>query len=79
VGCLVVDQNMPGMTGLDLVARLRERAITVPTILMVCEATPTLKERAIRAGISLVEKPLLGNVLLDRIRVSFSRATIAGE
>ena len=78
-GCLVVDQNMPGMTGLDLVARLRERAITFPIILMASRVTPVLRERAIRAGISLVEKPLLGNLLLDRIRGAFSHATIAGE
>jgi two-component system, LuxR family, response regulator FixJ len=77
--CLVVDQNMPGMTGLDLVARLRERAITFPTILMACHVTPVLRERAVSAGISLVEKPMLGNLLLDRIRGVFSRATIAGE
>jgi two-component system, LuxR family, response regulator FixJ len=77
--CLVVDQNMPGMTGLDLVARLRERAITFATILMACHVTPVLRERAVSAGISLVEKPMLGNLLLDRIRGVFSRATIAGE
>jgi FixJ family two-component response regulator len=78
-GCLVVDHNMPAMTGLDLVARLRERAITVPTILMACHATSWLRERAIRAGIRLVEKPPLGSVLLDRIRGTGSGAAIPGE
>ena len=78
-GCLVLDQNMPAMTGLDPVARLRERAITVPTVLMACHVTSWLRERAIRAGIRLVEKPPLGNVLLDRIRGTGSGAAVPGE
>jgi two-component system response regulator FixJ len=66
--CLVVDQNLPGMSGLDLIARLRTRNISAPAILTTTNPSATLIERAKRAGVHIVEKPLLGNVLVDEIR-----------
>jgi FixJ family two-component response regulator len=70
--CLVVDQNMPGMNGLDLVAHLRARAVAVPAILMTSSPTRALSERASKAGVAIVEKPFLGATLVDRIRDLFS-------
>jgi two-component system, LuxR family, response regulator FixJ len=76
-GCLVVDQNMPGMNGLDLVAQLRARKIAVPAILITSYPTAALSERAAKAGVAIVEKPFLGSVLVDRIRDLFSRGNAA--
>jgi FixJ family two-component response regulator len=66
--CLVVDQNMPGTRGLDLVAKLRHRQLLVPVILITSHPPKVLIARADEAGVSIMEKPLLGNALLDRIR-----------
>jgi FixJ family two-component response regulator len=66
--CLVVDQRLPGMSGLDLIARLRARSIAMPAILITTHPSTALAERAVRANIPIVEKPLLGNALIDRIR-----------
>jgi two-component system response regulator FixJ len=66
--CLVVDQNMPGTRGLDLVAKLRHRQLLVPVILITSHPPKALIARADEAGVSIMEKPLLGNALLDRIR-----------
>jgi two-component system, LuxR family, response regulator FixJ len=66
--CLVVDQNMPGMTGLDLIARLRARNVSTPAILITTHPGARLKERAAQAHVPIVEKPLLGNGLVDTIR-----------
>jgi FixJ family two-component response regulator len=66
--CLVIDQKMPGMCGLDLIARLRERRSLVPAILITSNPTPALTERAARANTPIVEKPFLGNALVDKIR-----------
>jgi two-component system, LuxR family, response regulator FixJ len=66
--CLVVDQNMPGMNGLDLITLLRARHVAAPAILITSHPSPSLRERAQRAGVPIVEKPLLGNALLDKIR-----------
>jgi two-component system response regulator FixJ len=67
-GCLVIDQNMPGMNGLDLVAQLRARDIVVPAILITSYPTAALSQRAAKAGVPIVEKPFLGTALVDRIR-----------
>jgi FixJ family two-component response regulator len=66
--CLVVDQNMPGMSGLDLIALLRARHVAVPAILITSHPNPSLRERARKAAVPIVEKPLLGNALFDTIR-----------
>jgi CheY-like chemotaxis protein len=62
---------MPDMTGLELVAHLRDRRISIPAILMTAHPTDILRNRAAAAGISIVEKPLLGGDLLDAIRDVF--------
>jgi FixJ family two-component response regulator len=59
---------MPDMSGLELIARLRDRDISAPAILITSHASLALRERAERANIPIVEKPLLGNALLDAIR-----------
>ena len=66
--CLVVDQNMPGMNGLELIALVRARSFAAPAILITSHPSPSLRDRAQKAGVPIVEKPLLGNALLDKIR-----------
>jgi two-component system response regulator FixJ len=66
--CLVVDQNMPGMNGLDLVALVRAQSFAAPAILITSHSSPSLRDRAQKAGVPIVDKPLLGNALLDKIR-----------
>jgi FixJ family two-component response regulator len=66
--CLVVDQKLPA-AGLDTIAELRARQFSAPAILITNHyVSLSLCERAKKAGIETVEKPLLGNGLLDTIR-----------
>ena len=71
--CLIVDQNMPGMNGLDLVSALRARRIDTPAILITSHPNQSLRDRAEAAGIPIVEKPLLTS-LLDHVRRTVSQA-----
>ncbi len=66
--CFVIDHKMPGMSGLDLIATLRDRQISAPVILITSQPSVSVRERAEKADIPIVEKPLLGNALLDKIR-----------
>src|SRR5436190_23520578 len=43
--CFVVDQKMPGMTGLDLIGQLRARRISAPAILITSHAGTVLAQR----------------------------------
>jgi FixJ family two-component response regulator len=65
--CLVVDQRLPGISGLDLIAALRARQVIAPAILITSHPSSALSERAARTHVPIVEKPLLGNGLLDTI------------
>ncbi len=72
-GCIIIDQNMPAMSGLDTVASLRDRAIPVPVILITTQPSEMLMQRANSVGVPIVEKPLLGNALVDRIRLAVAQ------
>jgi two-component system C4-dicarboxylate transport response regulator DctD len=66
-GCLVVDQRMSGMAGLDMVAQLRARGSTLPAVLI---TTPTtlVRRAAAAANVPIVEKPLMSSALIDQVR-----------
>jgi two-component system, LuxR family, response regulator FixJ len=66
--CFVIDQRMPGMSGMELIAQLRGQKVFTPAILLISQPNPALTARAASARIPIVEKPLFGNVLVDRIR-----------
>jgi two-component system response regulator FixJ len=70
--CLIVDQNMPGMTGLALLAMLRRRGILAPAILVSAHVTPALRDEAARSGVPLVEKPFLSDSLINEIRAAIA-------
>jgi two-component system, LuxR family, response regulator FixJ len=67
-GCLVVDQMMPGMSGLDVVDALRTRGVSMPAVLVVSSTNHTLRQRASAVGVAIVEKPFFGNGLVETIR-----------
>ena len=67
-GCLVIDQRLPGISGLELVASLRARKISLPAILITTNPSAVLRQRAADAGVPVVEKPLLGDALSRGIR-----------
>lgn len=66
-GCLVVDYNLPGMNGLDLLALLHKRNIKLPAILITTHPTAMIRDRAASAGVYLIEKPLLTDTLFQCI------------
>jgi two-component system response regulator FixJ len=57
-GCLVVDLNMPGMSGLDLQKYLKDNGVTLPVIFLSGRADVPKAVRAVREGaIDFIEKP----------------------
>ena len=56
--CLILDQHMPHMTGLQLAARLRAVGVDVPVLLITASPSSAITARATELGIEKVlEKP----------------------
>jgi FixJ family two-component response regulator len=73
-GCLVLDVRMPGMSGLDLQASLRERDIHLPVIILTGHGDGPMAIRAMKAGaFDFIEKPIRGPAMLDRVREVLAR------
>ena len=57
-GCLVVDLNMPGMSGLDLQRSLKEQGVLLPVLFLSGRADVPKAVKAVREGaIDFIEKP----------------------
>ena len=56
--CLILDQHMPLMTGLELTAKLRSQGIDAPVLLITSFPSPAIIARAAEIGIvRVLEKP----------------------
>jgi two-component system, LuxR family, response regulator FixJ len=66
--CLVVDQRLGACDGLDLICRMKDLHGVMPAILITSYPGPVLRSRAAAAGVAIVEKPLIGDRLLVRLR-----------
>lgn len=68
-GCLVTDVRMPGMSGLDLLAEMKERRVSMPVIVITAHGNVPLAIAAMKRGaMDFLEKPFDGDALLDSIR-----------
>ena len=56
--CLILDMNLPGMSGLELQQRLNASRLEVPIIFMSAQADETTRLRALKAGaVGFLRKP----------------------
>ncbi len=74
-GCLVIDYYLPDMTGLDLITQLRNREVALPAILITTNPSTIVRRRAEKAGVPMIEKPLLGDSLINGIVAVLARLT----
>ncbi len=66
--CLVIDQNLPDETGVDLLRRLRARGDRAPAIMVTTAPSRRLRAAAEALSAPVVEKPLLSDHLFSCIR-----------
>jgi len=66
--CFVLDQRLPGMSGLALLSALRAQNVAAPAILITSNPTAAVRREARAAGIEIVEKPLLDGILARKVR-----------
>jgi FixJ family two-component response regulator len=66
--CLIVDLQMPEMTGIELQGELSRLGARIPTIVITAHNESGLRERCLAAGATAyLIKPLDGTVLLNSI------------
>jgi two-component system response regulator FixJ len=74
-GCVVTDQQLPGLSGLDLMVALRERGVTLPVIVITGHANLPLAVEAMKKGASdFIQKPYSAGALLSAIRSACENA-----
>jgi len=67
-GCLILDVRMPGMSGLELQARLAAEAVHPPVIIITGHGDVPMAVRAVQSGaVDFIEKPFNDQALLDSV------------
>jgi FixJ family two-component response regulator len=73
-GCLIADIRMPGMSGLELQARLNAEHCKIPTIFITAHGDAKMRMQALRAGaVEFMAKPFDDEVLLESVRAALAK------
>jgi two-component system response regulator FixJ len=79
-GVLLLDLQMPGMDGLEMLDRLKERKIKFPVVLITGFGNISVAVKAMRAGaIDFVEKPFSNDTIFASIDLALSSQTAPSE
>jgi FixJ family two-component response regulator len=79
-GCLVLDVDLPGLSGLELQQRLAESGQSMPTIFITGHGDIPMTVQAMKAGaIAFLTKPFVDADLLDAIEDGLERSRDAHE
>lgn len=66
--CLLVEADLPGLSGPALLRKLLDECADLPVLLLISTSTPELIEVARGAGqIGIIEKPFVNGMLTDKV------------
>ena len=69
--CLIADIRMPGISGLELQAKLNAEHCRIPTIFITAHGDSEMRMQALRAGaVEFMTKPFDDEVLLESVRAA---------
>jgi two-component system response regulator FixJ len=72
-GCVVTDVRMPGISGIELMSKLKERGLSLPIIIITGYPDISLTVEAMKQGaVDLLEKPFNNGSLVKAIRNALS-------
>jgi two-component system, LuxR family, response regulator FixJ len=70
-GCLLLDVNMAGTSGLELMQDLTRRGVQVPVLVLTASREPHLRSRAFHLGArAFLTKPVPESALLQALRAA---------
>jgi two-component system, LuxR family, response regulator FixJ len=68
-GCVLLDVNMPGISGIELLSILKQRGFSLPCIVMTGSGQVPIAVKAMKAGaVDFIEKPFEHDILIQSIR-----------
>jgi FixJ family two-component response regulator len=71
IACLIVDIQLPGMSGLELQSKLNAELYRIPTIFITAHGDENARMQAIRAGaVEFLTKPFDDEALLQSVRAA---------
>jgi FixJ family two-component response regulator len=71
IACLIADIRMPGMSGLELQARLNSERCRIPIIFITAHGDEKMRMQALRAGaVEFMAKPFDDEALLESVRAA---------
>jgi FixJ family two-component response regulator len=71
IACLIADIRMPGMSGLELQAKLNADRCRVPIIFLTAHGDEKMRMQALRAGaVEFMAKPFDDEALLQSVRAA---------
>jgi FixJ family two-component response regulator len=71
IGCLIADIRMPGMSGLELQAKLNAERCRIPIIFITAHGDAKMRMQALRAGaVEFLAKPFDDEALLESVRAA---------
>jgi len=69
--CLITDIRMPGMSGLELQAKLKAEQCNIPIIFITAHGDSKMRMQAMRGGaVEFLTKPFDDEVLLETVRAA---------
>ena len=69
--CLIADIRMPGMSGLELQAKLNAERCKIPIIFITAHGDAKMRMQALRAGaVEFMAKPFDDDALIDSVRAA---------
>ncbi len=69
--CLIADIRMPGMSGLELQAKLNSERCRIPIIFITAHGDAKMRMQALRAGaVEFLAKPFDDEALLESVRAA---------
>ena len=72
--CLIADIRMPGMSGLELQAKLKTERCRIPVIFITAHGDARIRIHAMRQGaVEFLSKPFDGAVLLEIVHTALER------
>jgi FixJ family two-component response regulator len=69
--CLIADVRMPGLSGLELQAKLQAERCQIPTIFITAHGDAKMRLQALRLGaVEFLSKPFSDDALLENVRAA---------